>query len=69
MVLQRVPVRQKYAILSSFVFFTFMNSSAIPMLQKKLLKVSMASGEAELKKKLLQKSALKIPLKFTFAQQ
>lgn len=69
MVLQRVPVREKYAILSSFGFFTFMNSSAIPMLQKKLLKVSMASGEAELKKKLLQKSALKIPLKFTFAQQ
>jgi len=35
-----------------------------------MLKVSMASEEAEEEtKKLLQESALKIPLKFTFAQQ
>lgn len=38
-----------------------MNSSAIPMLQRKILKVSMASGEADRKKVLLQESALGNP--------
>lgn len=61
--------KEKYTILSSFMVFIFMNSSTISMLQRKMLKVSIASGEAEGKKNLLQESALKIPLKFTLAQQ
>jgi len=61
--------KEKYTILSSVVFI-FMNSSSISLLPRKMLKVSMASEEAEEEtKKLLQESALKIPLKFTFAQQ
>lgn len=42
--------KEKYTILSNFVVFIFMNSSATSMLQRKMLKVSMASGEAEGKK-------------------
>lgn len=62
--------REKDTVLPNFVVFTHMNSSVIPMLQRRMLKISsMAAGEAGRKKVLLQESASENPFEILIAQQ